>query len=292
MRKIPIVNLQNLGLDNQWDDFNVDFLSTHLEEHNTTTSSLHKHNFFFCVLFTKGRGTHKIDFDTYAIEPGSVFFFRAGQAHYWEFETPPEGYIFSHSRNFYESPYLSDKLNQFPFYRSIKNPPFLRLSRPDIENLEPSFRDLIKEFRCDSIFKRSKILSLVNLIYVDLSRHYISSDKTLKIVSPTYMKIIERFEMEIERHYKEEKSPRFYADMIFISTKHLNRIIRTSLDVTASELIIDRVILEAKRLMLRSENSLTAISLSLGYQDYAYFSRVFKRRTGVSPKKFLAEISR
>lgn len=292
MHKIPIVDIQHLSKIEYLNDFNVNLLSSHLEENNETSASFHKHNFFFCVLFTKGRGTHKIDFDTYSIEPGSVFFLKPGQTHYWEFEIPPEGYIFSHTQDFYENPYLNEKLNQFPFYRSNKNPPSLILSQQETDNLKPRFEELMNEYYNNSVYKKSKIFSLINLIYIGLSRLYISLDKSVKIVSPINMKIITKLEVAIEAHYKDEKLPRFYANKLFVTTKHLNRVIKTSLNKTTTDLIIERVVLEAKRLMVYSENSLTTISYILGYQDYAYFSRLFKRKTGISPKKFIKVIDR
>lgn len=287
MYEIPIVDIQHFSKNEYLNNFDVNLLSSHLKENEATSASFHKHNFFFCVLFTKGRGTHKIDFDTYSIEPGSVFFLKPGQTHYWKFEIPPEGYIFSHTQDFYGNPYLNEKLNQFPFYRSNKNPPFLILSQQEIDILKPRFEELINEYYNNSVYKKSKIFSLTNLIYIGLSRLYISSDKSVKIVSPINMKIITKLEVAIEAHYKDEKLPRFYANKLFVSTKHLNRIIKSSINKTTTDLIIDRVVLEAKRLIAHSENSLTTISYILGYQDYAYFSRVFKRKTGISPKKFI-----
>lgn len=286
MHKIPVIDIRQLGKTEDLNNFHAHCLSKHLKESKERFSSPHKHNFFICVLFTKGNGTHQIDFNTYPIQSGSVFFLKPGQAHHWEFKTQPEGYIFFHTQDFYENPYLNEKLNKFPFYCSNKNPPFLVLSQHEMDDFKPHYEELIREYYNNSIYRNLKIFSLLNLIYIELSRFYTSSDKSVKIVSPNNMKIITKLEYTIEAHYKDEKSPRFYANKLFVSSKHLNRIIKSSLNKTTTDLITDRVVLEAKRLMVHTENSLTAISYTLGYQDYAYFSRVFKRKTGISPKKF------
>ncbi|MCY1313949.1 HTH-type transcriptional activator Btr [compost metagenome] len=91
----------------------------------------------------------------------------------------------------------------------------------------------------------------------------------------------------IEKNYITEKSPSQYADWMNISPKHLNRITKTVIGKTASEVIADRIILEAKRRFLHTKNSFSAIAESLGYEDYAYFSKLFKKSSGLTPTGFL-----
>ncbi|WP_430967158.1 helix-turn-helix domain-containing protein [Spongiimicrobium sp. 2-473A-2-J] len=71
-----------------------------------------------------------------------------------------------------------------------------------------------------------------------------------------------------------------------ITPKHLNRITKATLNKKTIELITERVILEAKRLIVHSTSSLTEVARILGYEDYTYFSRVFKLKTNSSPQKF------
>ncbi|EIJ37093.1 DNA-binding domain-containing protein, AraC-type [Galbibacter orientalis DSM 19592] len=287
MNEIPIIDIHQVEKTENATNFHINSLNKHLKENEEKFAASHKHNFFICVLFTKGSGNHQIDFHTYAIQPGSVFFIKPGQTHHWEFKTQPEGYIFLHTQDFYENPYLKEKLNQFPFYNSTKNPPLLILSQQEIDDIRPLYEELMREYNNNSSFKNLKIFSLITHMYIELSRIYIPSEKKMRIVTPIHMEIITKLESILEAHYKNEKLPKFYASKLFVSTKHLNRIIKTSLNKTTTDLITDRVVLEAKRLMVHSKNSLTTISHELGYQDYAYFSRVFKRKTGISPKKFI-----
>lgn len=80
--------------------------------------------------------------------------------------------------------------------------------------------------------------------------------------------------------------PKFYADLLNISTKHLNRVVKYTLNKTASELIAERLILETKRLIVHSGNDLLQISDSLKFSEYSYFSKFFKLKTGLSPSVF------
>ena len=95
------------------------------------------------------------------------------------------------------------------------------------------------------------------------------------------------FEDLVEKHFKNIKSPTAYAGLMKISERHLNRVTRACLSKTASEFILDRCILEAKRLLMRGEMAIADVSLMLGYIDNSYFSQIFKKRTGKTPREFM-----
>ena len=74
--------------------------------------------------------------------------------------------------------------------------------------------------------------------------------------------------------------------MMFISEKHLNRICKECLNKTTSDLIMDRIMLEAKRMLVHSTKSVPEIAEQLGYLDSSYFSRLFKKKCGKTPIEF------
>ena len=72
-----------------------------------------------------------------------------------------------------------------------------------------------------------------------------------------------------------------------MSEKNLNRICKITFNKTTSDVIADRIILEAKRMLVHSKSSVIQISVELGYEDDSYFIRVFKKRTGETPLQFI-----
>jgi AraC-like DNA-binding protein len=82
------------------------------------------------------------------------------------------------------------------------------------------------------------------------------------------------------------KNPSQYAALLNLSTYQLNNTTKTLLGKSASELINDRVILEAKRYLLATSNQIIQIAGHLGYEDASYFVRFFKKHTGLSPEAF------
>ncbi|MBL4559957.1 MAG: AraC family transcriptional regulator [Labilibaculum sp.] len=148
------------------------------------------------------------------------------------------------------------------------------------------FKDINTEFYQNLIYKKQKIASLINTTYIDLARYYVKFEPTDNGTSITYIETLRALEKAIDHYYKTEKSARFYANYLNVSIKHLNRIVKSTLDKTTTDLITERVLLESKRLMVHSNNSLSTIAEILGYEDYAYFSKVFKSKTNITPLNF------
>ena len=99
-------------------------------------------------------------------------------------------------------------------------------------------------------------------------------------------KRIYEFMLLLEMNYLEERTAEFYADKLGISAKRLNQILKEKLNKTAMQLIHDRVVLEAKRQIIHSENTIKEIGFNLGFKDSSYFSRFFKQLTQQTPQEF------
>ena len=96
----------------------------------------------------------------------------------------------------------------------------------------------------------------------------------------------------IETYYKEWKLPKLYAQLLNITPNYLNSICKEVYNQSANEFIKDRVILEAKRLLSHSDESVTQIAYELGYEDNSHFGKYFKSVVHVSPEKFRPKLSK
>ena len=286
MIKIPILKIDQFKESKPLDDFYINSFSNHIELNKKLLDKPHSHNFYLCVLFTEGTGTHEIDFNSYSINPGKVFFLKPGQTHFWKFDSKPEGYIFFHSQEFYDIKFLGHTLNSFPFFYSNQNPPLLELSQRKLSQLKLKFKEVYTEYQQQNILRELKITTLINSIYIDLTRSYTADVDIEKLVSSNYSTLLEKLENLINNYFYIEKLPNFYANQLHITTKHLNRVVRKTINKTTSQLISERIILESKRLIIHSENNLASIAETLNFSDYAYFSRFFKSKTGDTPINF------
>ncbi|MEN7549555.1 helix-turn-helix domain-containing protein [Rapidithrix thailandica] len=285
MKKPPIYCIE------QFQDFQLDRsfyannFTKHLEAHHFI-SKPHKHDFYMVVLFTQGYGKHQIDFTEYAIMPGSIFLLKPGQVHNWRFSRNIEGYIFFHTKEFYELTYSHKKTADYPFFYLNQNTPAIYSKSAKIKGL---FEEILEEHRGEGLFKQQKLCSLIDVLYIELSRMYYPQQAEADSKNHYFNQLME-FEQLIELHFSQQKLPKTYAEKMCITTKQLNRISQATLHKPASEVIAQRIILEAKRLLVQGNLSMAEVALELGYEDPAYFSRFFKRKCGLTPKAFQQEV--
>ncbi|MDO8999717.1 MAG: helix-turn-helix transcriptional regulator [Bacteroidota bacterium] len=278
---IPVYSIENFKHFKTQNDFYTNSMKQHLAEHHFTATP-HKHDFFLTVMFTKGYGTHDIDFTSYKIAPGSVFLLTPGQTHNWKLSNDIDGYIFFHTKNFYDESSVTSILN-FPFFNSIHSPPIVLLSSKNKEKIKNLFIDINTEYLENNLLKNQKLHALVTLAYIELSRLY----KEKEISSnQTYRSKLRQLENLIDLNFKTIKYATDYANLMAISEKHLNRISKTCLNKTTTDIITDRIILEAKRILTHTSASISEISEDLGYLDHSYFARLFKKKTGKTPLEF------
>lgn len=98
--------------------------------------------------------------------------------------------------------------------------------------------------------------------------------------------IVAQFLEKVDREFLVKKQVGAYADDLAISAGHLNELVKKRLGRTASELLHERLLLEAKRLLLHSSLSVKEVSFELGMEDPAYFTRMFRKATGTTPGEF------
>jgi YesN/AraC family two-component response regulator len=96
--------------------------------------------------------------------------------------------------------------------------------------------------------------------------------------------ILQNLKNYIEVHYKIKHSPSDYADLLNITPKALAKITKNYFNKTLTNLIAERIIIEAKRELYLTNKSVKEIAFELGYEDEHYFSRFFKNNAEVSPQ--------
>jgi len=208
-----------------------------------------------------------------------------GQVHTWKVSKDIDGYIFFHNKEFYNLNFTREKVENYPFFSSTENTPLIILKDGEVSRIEIRFQEIVTEYRNRQLMGFQKICSLVNALYIDLSRAYLPVAQRAKQNENQLMQVC-RLEILVENNFRGVKYPTQYAQMMFMSEKNLNRICKITFNKTTSDVIADRIILEAKRMLVHSKFSVIQISVELGYIDDSYFVRVFKKRTGETPMEF------
>ncbi|MEO6303234.1 MAG: helix-turn-helix transcriptional regulator [Bacteroidia bacterium] len=282
-KDLPVYSIKKFQQFEETDEFYANNISRHLKEHHFILTP-HKHDFYLVVLFTHGSGTHEIDFINYKVEPGSVFLLRPGQMHNWKLSKDIEGYVFFHTKEFYDSRSVTENIQDYPFFNSIHNPPLILLKNKSLEKIIGLFSEIKNEYEETNLLKTQKLHAQITVIYIELTRLYKIKQQTEK---QSYLSKLRELEDLIDLNYKIIKYPFEYAAKMTMSEKHLNRICKTCLNKTTTDLITDRIVLEAKRLLTHSKLTISQVAEELGYLDNSYFTRLFKKKTGETPGEFV-----
>ena len=282
MRKYPIYNIQRFNCNSVNSDLYINTFKNHLIDHDFVEEP-HRHNSYVLVFFTKGSGTHEIDFDIFTIQPGSMFFLQPGQMHHWDLSDDVEGFVIFYSQEMYNLYFGQKTIGEYPFYSSMGNKPEMVFDMSESKAILPYFESLILETQTIQLLKQDKIMNLLDIIHIEIARKY---SETYFYEAHSYNVKIKNFEILLEQNFKIEKAASFYASRLNITLKHLNRICNEILQKTTTEVITDRVILEAKRMLMDKKFTINEIASELGFDDYSYFTRLFKKHTGMTPTNF------
>lgn len=94
----------------------------------------------------------------------------------------------------------------------------------------------------------------------------------------------------LEQNFRQERDVEFYASQLFMSVRNLNLITQDILQQSVSRIIETRKLTEAKNLLVGTDKNISEIGFEVGYEEKAYFTRVFKKNTGQTPTEFREEM--
>jgi len=226
-----------------------------------------------------------IDFQQFSVQPWQIYFMVPGQVHAWNFEGEVDGYVINFSVPFFQSFLLKqDYLEQFPFFSGVLENAVINLP----EHLQPAINHLleniIQEAESADRLSLDMVRSLLVQLFILIGR--LGFDDKGRTGTAYNYTLLRKFLKLIEKNYATLKLPKEYAGLLFITPNHLNALCNQMLDKSAGEVIRDHIILEAKRMLVNLDLSITEVSYKLNFNDNSYFSRFFKKYTGSSPEEF------
>lgn len=280
-----ICNLNSTRLSN--DLFNADRFRGYVKN-NPHVQNVHKHSFYHLVFFTAGEGQQILDFETYPIKKGIIYFMRPNQTHKWFFEGEADGYVVNFSAAFFEQLSIgSGILENFPFFNLFSSHQVLELNEETQEIAGQLFEAIILEVRAASEQSQSLLMIAAYLLQIFvITARSIHQNESLYEENHYNSTLLKKFIELIEDNFREVRLPKDYASMLYISSNYLNMICQEQINTSAGELIRNRILLEAKRLLINFELSVSAIALDLNFFDTSYFVKFFKKHTGLTPEAF------
>lgn len=282
-KHIPIFDICTLS-DNKEDDILISRLSEYFLKYSNLHFP-HRHSFYHLIYFIKGGGSHSIDFDRFNVQSNQIYFMIPGQVHTWEFEGEVEGYVVNFSTAFFQSFLLRPEfIETFSFFGGNTKDGVLNLSEEKAKVVQATFEELVEQSNVLQEHRWDMIRVLLLKIFITIEQKN-SNAGTHDVTNYNYA-LLKNFQKLIERNYKKLKLPMEYAELLYITPNHLNGLCKDYTGIAAGELIRNRIILEAKRMLINQHVSISEIAYELNFKDNSYFSKFFKKQVGVSPEEF------
>lgn len=182
-------------------------------------------------------------------------------------------------------------LDKLPIFQ-IGGYPIFQLSEEEARTIESIFLKIHQEINSDYVYKYDLIRNYVaELIHFGQKLQpftaLYSKHNSAARVSSLFVELLERqFPIESPRQRLELKSAKDYAFRLSIHVNHLNKILKAISGKTTTELISERLIHEAKILLMETDWTISEIAYSLGFEELAHFSNFFKKQTKITPVVF------
>ena len=273
--------------------FEIYSLNDYLTKNKGHIEKPHIHSFYQIIWFTKGNGKHFVDFNEFVASTNKIFFISKNQIHYFDNYSSYEGVIIHFNESF-----LMDNENdidiflKYNIFNDFESDPVFTIPTVAIENFTLLVSNLKKEISTPDKFAHKDFLKhLLKLFLISIQR--LGKRNNYKNPSFNNQKNITllKFRQALELNFKNIHTVKEYAYLLNISTKTLTNHITEIALKTPLEIINDRIILEAKRLLSHSSLNINEIGFQLGYEDPSYFVKFFKRQTKKSPSDFRKVIS-
>jgi len=261
------------------------------EKHVAKYFPTHRHKYYELVIITscvEGNFSHNIDFITYPLQAGRVYFIAPGQAHAWnikQYNKEYKGFLVTFNEDFILNGNRALERELLKLFDPLDTTPYIEFNPSHFYDTFPTMSLLEREY-----LKKMSNYALLRSLLESLL-HYMAALKLEhhETVDFNFQRLVDVRKI-IEIHYKHERHVEFYAREMDLSAKRLNEISRTLSGQTITQLIHRRLLLESKREIISQTKTIHVISDELGFENPSYFSRFFKKHEGVSPSVFLKEM--
>lgn len=247
---------------------------------------VHQHAELVQLLYLhKGQAEIEVEGERRIVTEASIQVVPSLCVHGFRFSPGTQGYVLSLAL-----PLLSRLEMQFGRQLDVLNRPECIPVKRSNHHIQTLFSTLLHEYTEDNDAREMMLYSLLSALLVWLNRQGALAAE-VEDRSERKRVVLRHFSRLIESHYREHLSLAEYAQNLGVSTTHLNCLCREFHGTSALGVLHQRLLLEAKRSLQYTGMTVTQISDYLGFSDVTYFSRFFRKKAGMTPKEFKAEIA-
>lgn len=174
--------------------------------------------------------------------------------------------------------------NGMLFFGSSK-PPVITLNDTEIKSFETMLSIFEEEFQTRDHIQGEMLRVMLKRLLIKSTR-LVNKIRGVEELPSAQLELMRKFHILVEQHFREKHQVTDYAELLFKSPKTLSNIFKKAGYSTPLAIINERIILEAKRLLLFSDKTAEQVSYELGYSEGGHFSKFFKSHCGLPPVEF------
>jgi AraC-like DNA-binding protein len=232
-----------------------------------------------------------VDFNAYNTRQSSLVFVAPNQVLKIENYASEEGHLMYYNRDFYciqihDKEVACDGL----LFNNVNNMPLVNVAKAETQFFDNLFDEIDKEFRLNDPSLEEMVRTYLKQLLLKATRLWKQQHLEKEVVEQSKdLEFFRKFTLLVDAHYKQKHTVADYADVLSIAAKTVTHKFKRLNLPQPNEVIKNRIILEAKRLLVHTPLTAKEIAHELGYEDPAYFSRQFLVKTGESPSSFRAK---
>lgn len=271
------------GLKHEFEILNIKDLYTKCGEIMTIS---HRTDFYQILWFRKGNLTHLVDFEPVKIETDTILFMNKNIVQKFDNKGDYDGFVLLFTKNFFCRTQEDIKFLK----NSILFNDFLSIPKIDISHSSEKFSQIFdllhSEFISDNQNDNSLILQGLLRTLMLYSERERRNQGFQEVKRDIHFDYVVAFKDNLEENFKREKIVKNYARQLHITPKKLNQSTKKVLGKSPKQIIDERIILEAKRLIAHTNESIKEIGFTLGFDEPTNFIKFFKNQQDITPFEF------
>lgn len=262
-------------------------------ESNSCFDHIQRLNYYTLIWVQKGKGKVKVDFSEYDFTENQLLAFAPYQPFMLTKTQQMNGVVVHFHPDFFcIMKHHNEVACNGVLFNNIYEPPYVIID----EVAKTTFNMVVEQMKAEM---QNPALAQSELLVSYLKIFLITASRLKKEQQPQgilYQEvnstpfILQNLKNNIELHYKSKHSASDYADLLNISPKALAKITKNHFNKTITDIISERIIIEAKRELYLTNKTVKEIAHELGYDDEHYFSGFFKNNAEVSPQMYRESI--
>lgn len=239
----------------------------------------HRHDHEELLIITHGKPVHSLDYTKEELQTPVIVYVAQGKVHNFTPDDDTRGWVIRFKNELVPN-------SRFNFYSNFLDQINYKLNADYCSTTLNSLCEImLKEYQEESVnyqVIKHLLSALLTKLEADSKKEYLdntASNRSQMVTFNSFLKIL-------EFNYMRPDGADFYAEKLNMSTRNLNLISQSAFGKSVTEIIETRKLIEARNLLLNSGKSVSEIGYELGYNEKSYFTRVFHKRTGVTPTEY------